>query len=98
MRAAEGLEGTFLKFERKSPKVVVAFIDCVRTDIRGKEFKTLEAVRAIKENGGWRIDQTSAVAGAWMPWEPVDRKTYRRLGDAKRALRAYAQSCKRKRS
>lgn len=85
-----------VKFEKMSPTVHVAFVSCARTDSRGRRFTSKEAVRAIKERDGWRIDKASAVAGAWMPWEPIDRKAYRSSSSAKTAIRKYATRCKRR--
>ena len=87
-----------MKFENKSgPRgdVHSAFITCTRTNWQGRPFKAQTAVRAIRERSGkWRIDHTGAVAGAWMPWEPVNTTEYRTLTAAKTALREYARDCK----
>lgn len=49
-----------------------------------------EAVRAIAEGAGWRIDFAPRIAGAWLPWEPVSTETFASKALARRALRAYA--------
>lgn len=81
-----------MKFEKKSPTTHIAFIECER-EAYGRKFRSRDAVRAIKERVGWRIDKTAAVAGAWLPWEPVDDKPRRTLKEAKDALRDYAKRC-----
>ncbi len=89
-----------LKFEKREkkgyPTLHSAFLTCFRESLRGMPIKSNDAVRAIKETDGWRIDKTTAVGGAWLPWEPVNRETYRTLREAKAALRRYARSCQRK--
>lgn len=69
------------KFVEKSPGCWVAF---------SKSTKPFFAVRAVREPKGWRIDKCAAVAGAWMPWEPVDEKFYPSAEAAKRALKRKA--------
>jgi hypothetical protein len=80
-----------ITFERKSETVVVAFIKKAHIDYRGKRFMANEAVRAILESGGWRIDKCGNIAGAWLPWEAIDQVFYPTLSEAKRAIRAYAE-------
>jgi hypothetical protein len=85
-----------LRFERKSPKIYTAFLKCVRTDTRGRKFKAQSAVRMIQEHDHWYTDKTTAVAGAWMPWESViidGRKRWRSQEDAAQALNQYAREC-----
>ena len=81
----------------RGQRVVSAFMRCPRESISGKAFEALEAVRAIQEREGWRIDRTTAVGGTWPPWEPVDRAAYKTLKQALRALNTYARvhACKR---
>jgi hypothetical protein len=67
-----------IKFEKKDDR-------CYTADIaHGK------AVRAIEENGHWRIDHCQALYGAWLPWEPIDQVKYRSANDAKVAIRGWA--------
>jgi len=66
-----------IKFEKKDERTFVGFIT------------ETKAVRAIKEHGHWRIDHASAVAGAWMPWEPIDENHYRSSNDALVAIRGW---------
>jgi hypothetical protein len=87
-----------VKFENKSNArgdVHSAFLTCTRTNWQGRPFKVQTAVRAIRERSGkWRIDHTTAVAGTWMPWEPVNTNEYGTLTAAKTALREYGRACK----
>jgi hypothetical protein len=59
---------TVLAFEPKSDRCFVAFVE--------RDKRALTAVRLILELGGWRIDRCDAVAGAWMPWEPLTDYVY----------------------
>lgn len=87
-----------MKFENKSDArgdVYSAVITCTRNNWQGRPYKSTMAVRAIRERSGkWRIDKTSAVAGTWTPWEPVNTTEYRTLTAAKTALREFNRSCK----
>ncbi len=84
-----------IKFERKDARTTVAFIDCQNETTYGKRFKSLVAVRAIKERTGWRVDRADAVAGAWMPWEPITSQPFRTLAAAKAEIRKFGRACKR---
>lgn len=82
-----------MKFEKVvSPGGQVAYVAEVsrrRTDIRGHEFMSREAVRIIQEPNGWRIDRAESVAGAWMPWEAIVAVTYGSIKAAKAAIRDW---------
>lgn len=83
-----------IQFEEKvGPRgsVHVAFIKKPRIDVRDRRFIAEEAVRAVQEPGGWRIDFAGNVAGAWLPWEAIDNVEYPTLAAAKKAIRAYAE-------
>lgn len=58
----------------------------------GEGYNAHEAIRVIKERDGWRLDRASAVAGAWMPWEPIDEIRYKSAAAAKRAAQAWADA------
>ena len=79
-----------IKFEPKTPDIVVAFIKKRRWNIYGRPFYATEACRAIRESGGWRIDRCAAIAGTWSPWESIDAVPYPTLPAAKAAIREYA--------
>lgn len=81
-----------LKFEKKAPHIWVAFADKNRRDIRGRAFKGFTAVRVIKESEGFRADFTGAVAGAWMPWEPITSVSYKTLAEAKRVCNEFVSA------
>lgn len=85
-----------LRFKKESPKVYTARLRCARTDIYGRRFRSDDAVRMIKERDHWYTDKTTAVAGAWMPWESVivdNKKRWKSLDEAKAALNEYAREC-----
>lgn len=79
-----------VRFERKSSTHHVAFLEKAYVTGWGERRTRLEAVRAVREAEGWRVDRCSAVRGVWLPWEPVDTTPYPTLTAAKKALRAYA--------
>lgn len=79
-----------LRFEKKCETCSVAFFEKARVAVNGRAFASLEAVRAIQEPAGWRVDHCAAVAGTWLPWEPVNETAYPTLRAAKRALSDYA--------
>ena len=84
-----------MKFEKKDDNVHVAFVTCQQRSAYGKAMKVHTAVRAIRErSGNWRADKTVAVAGSWMPWEPVVSTEFRTLTAAKTALRSFAKACR----
>jgi hypothetical protein len=87
----EGLDGV-VKFERKSPDTSVAFVTRVGHTGSGRGIKVFSAARATHEGGGWRIDFCDAVSGAWLPWEPINDKTYATLGTAQAAIREWART------
>ena len=68
----------------------VAEADKRRRDIHGREFTVRETVRVIAESGGWRVDFTCNVGGAWLPWEPVTDTVFATLAEAQDAVRVYA--------
>ncbi len=80
-----------LVYKNVSSTCTVAFVDCWRTSIHGNVFKTQEAVRAILDSTGWRIDHTVAVAGAWMPWEAIYPGSFATLARAKEVLRDFVR-------
>jgi hypothetical protein len=85
-----------LRFKRKSPKIYVAELSCRRTGPGGKTFRSIDAVRMIKERDHWYTDKTTAVAGTWLPWESVvvrNKKRWRSQEDAAMALNQYARDC-----
>lgn len=47
------------------------------------------AVRVCQERDGWRVDHREAVAGAWMPWEPVVSTVFATKAEAEAALSAW---------
>jgi len=67
-----------IKFEKKDDRCYVAFIG------------ETKAARAVEEHGRWRIDYCDAVAGSWMPWEPIDENKYYSANDAQVAIRGWA--------
>lgn len=78
-------------FEQKSERchVVIAHRQCQST-FSGRKWKTTTAARAIKEEGEvWRIDFCDSIAGAWMPWEPINDESYVELTAAKAAIEAF---------
>lgn len=81
-----------MKFEAKGSDVFVVLTTRKREDLRGKSFKALEAVRAIKEGDHWRIDFAGHVAGAWLPWEAIDEVKYPDLPSAIKAAKTYYKS------
>lgn len=91
-----------MKFEKSvknGQPVHVAYVQCAYRPFGSRHYRQKQvAVRAIKESNGWRVDKTEAVAGTWTPWEPVDNHPYKKLGDAKKVLRAYGKACKRPRT
>ncbi len=84
--------GKTISFRDVGRGVLVASIIKRRTDIRGKEFDAPEEVRIIHESGGYRVDFTSAVAGAWMPWEAVTEEVFKTVDAAKAAARTYTMT------
>ncbi len=60
-----------IKLESKGRGVHVGFF----TKAHGKR-KIERAVRIQQEAAGFRIDVTSAVAGAWMPWEALTTEVF----------------------
>ena len=50
------------------------------------------ATRAIKEGAGWRADKTVAIAGAWMPWEPITSEAFPNPEQAISACRIEANA------
>jgi len=87
---AKTLDG--IRFEQMSDDIFVAFITKARTDIYGRAFKASEATRAIREAEGWRVDRCGNVAGAWLPWEPIDSRPRPTVVDAMRAIVDYARA------
>jgi len=83
-----------LKFENRDG-VRVAFHECSFRKTSGSIGKSFNAIRVIKEGPNYRVDKTSAVAGAWMPWEPVTDRPFKTMAEAKKAANRYATSCKR---
>jgi hypothetical protein len=85
-----------IRFERRAhphtgAPIYTAFIKKQRRDWRERPFEANEAVRAIAEGGGWRIDKAGWV-GAWLPWEAIDQTVYPTAAAAKRAIEAYASA------
>lgn len=85
-----------LHFERK---VSPTGVDCRvafgrRTTPTYYGTRTIQgAVRAIREEGGWRIDRCDWLGACFAPWEPADAgHTYPTLRAALRALRAWARA------
>jgi len=85
-----------IKWEKKAPGIFVAIATKRRVDIRGHKFNAQTGLRISKEKSdgrsGFRVDFCSAVAGAWMPWEPVDDTYYRTLASAKKAAREFVEA------
>ena len=83
------------KFERKDDKTSVAFLKCTTQDWLNPARKRtqLVATRAIKERNGWRVDQAHAVAGAWLPWEPISSRTFESLKAAKAEIGKFSRAC-----
>ena len=52
----------------------------------GKVFQVTCAVRAVKEDEGWRIDFCDNVVGAWLPWEPIDTVVRDSIAACERAI------------
>jgi hypothetical protein len=83
-----------VRFERKDAKHHVGFLRCPRETTYGRKWYSNDAVRAVKESCGWRVDKTGAVHGAWMPWEPITDTCFKTLAEAKKRIRTYAKKCK----
>lgn len=80
------------KWEEKAPGIHVRFIKKARPGMcNGRPLIVTEAVRVTNEAGGYRIDFAGNVAGAWLPWEPIDETVYRTVTAAKKAVAAYAK-------
>ncbi len=70
-----------ITLENKGRGVHVGFF----TKAHGKR-KIERAVRIQQEAVGFRIDVTSAVAGAWMPWEALTSEVFTTFEQAERFL------------
>lgn len=81
-----------IAWETKSDRIVVAYVKKAKINIYGARFLGHEAVRAIRESDGWRADKSAAVAGSWMPWEPISEVRFPTLDAAKEAIVAYANA------
>lgn len=82
-----------MKFEVYD-RCVVAFIQKRRYDVHDNTFLVDEAVRAIHERDGWRIDFSSHMVNSWLPWEAIDQTHYKTLKEAKAAILAYSHEVK----
>jgi hypothetical protein len=60
-----------MKFEKKSPTCYVLFYESIGTSIDGRSYERLTAFRCIREGNRWVADWCDAIAGTWLPWEPV---------------------------
>jgi len=82
-----------MTFEKKSDDCFVAFLTRERcASFTGRKFRAFEAARAVNLRGeGWRIDWCGAVAGAWLPWEPIDTITYPDAQAAQQAIREWVK-------
>ncbi len=80
-----------MKWEKKAPNIWVAFIKKERESLSGKKFNVTEAVRITKESNGYRIDFAGHIAGAWLPWEPIETTPFGTIALAKKAVSAYAK-------
>ena len=88
---------TAIKYEKhvhphtKVP-VYTAIVKKPRIAWDGRKFNATTGVRIIKEGRGYRADFASAVAGVFMPWEPVTDTVYRSVAAAKKAVRAFIEA------
>lgn len=86
---------TAIKYERRShphtgAPIYTAIVHGIRVDVwNNRRLRMTKAVRVIKEGGGYRADFANAVAGVFMPWEPITDTSYRSATAAKQAVREY---------
>ena len=82
-----------IAYEKKvSPTGVAAYVAITkkpRVRYDGSRFTATTAVRIIEEKQGYRTDFCSAVAGTFMPWEPITEVAYPTVAAAKKAVQAF---------
>ena len=83
-----------MKFETKSERCKVAFVNIPFVTTWGAARVKLTAVRLIKEADGWRVDRADAVGGAWCPWEPATVEVFSTVRAAAKAARVWVRERK----